>query len=220
LSSVFCQHGFAAPLFPWVGSGFALQDHADEHAAAEPGHPSQQPLAHDFFTPCPSRTSFISPVAVRFLRAVAHWRDVRPMRALKFTVISAICVLLLWSLFAAVFLTHSSGKTSYGGFPVVDRQQLYDFLTSRGFARVPVVGPLDTAEPRETFRGSSHGSLPFFVTVSTRPGQEYGVYVQTFYEYRGFTWSVEYSTTKAREFADRLGQWLTEQRMRKFSARL
>lgn len=142
------------------------------------------------------------------------------MRALKFTVISAIHALLIWGLFAAVFLKHSSGIYGYGGFPVADRQQLYDYLTSRGFTRVPAVGPLDTAEPRETFRGSSHGSRPFLVTVSTRLGEEYGVHVETTYEYRGFNWSVDDSIRKTREFADGFDHWLTEQRMRRSSARL
>jgi len=141
------------------------------------------------------------------------------MRAFKFTFISVACAWLLWSLFAALFLDHASGKNAYGGFPVADRQQLYDYLTSRGFARVPATGSLDTAEPRETFRGGSQGSRPFLVTVSTRPGEEYGVHVETSYEYRGFTWSVDDSARKAREFAESLDHWLIEQRMRRLSAR-
>ena len=143
---------------------------------------------------------------------------VRPMRALKLTVISALCAWLLWSLFAAVLLTHSSGKRVYGGFPVADRQQLYDFLTNRGFTRTRTVGALNTAESRETFRGSSQGSRPFVVTVWMRPGEEYGIYVETSYEHRGLTWSVDDSTKKARDFGDSLNHWLTEQRMMRLNA--
>jgi len=142
------------------------------------------------------------------------------MRAFKFTVISVACAWLFWNVFAAVFLNHASGKYGYGGFHVADRQMLYDYLTSRGFTRVPVVKPLDTTRPHETFRGSSDGSRPFLVTILTRTNEDYGVYVETTYEYSGFTSSVDDSTRKARAFSDSLHQWLTEQRMRRLSPRL
>jgi len=141
------------------------------------------------------------------------------MRTLKLIIIAGLCAWLMWGLFAAVFLTHCSGKTGYGGFPMADRNELHDSLTSRGFALAPASPQSNNAQPQERFRGTFHGSRPFFVTISTKTADTYGVYVETAYDFRGFTWSVDDSSKKAQEFADTLNRWLTERRMRSLNTR-
>ena len=130
------------------------------------------------------------------------------------TIICILCGWLLLNLLGAVSLGESAGTRGFGGFPMADRQQLYDYLTSRGFARVPTTGTV------EIFQGSSRGSRPFLVTVWFQPGENYGINVSTSYKFRGFTRRVEDSTKKAKEFAEDLDHWLSEQRMKSMGARL
>lgn len=140
------------------------------------------------------------------------------MKTFERIIIAGICCWVLWIVFSAIFLTHASGSTSWGGFPIADRAELHDYLTQHGFTSVPA-----TNQPGfvvERFCGRYQDSRPFFVTVTTEATNRFGIGVATDYHFSGFIRSVDASSAKAQEFAQTLNRWLEEHRMRRLSANL
>lgn len=108
-----------------------------------------------------------------------------------------------------MFLTQSSGKHVFGGFPNAEIILLHEYLHSQGFTPSHAVATPDIAQNQEHFRGSYQGSHPFLVTISTRTNSVYGVEVAMQFAFRGLRWSVHASAEKAGEFADTLHRWLS-----------
>jgi hypothetical protein len=138
------------------------------------------------------------------------------MKTLEGLIVAGVSGWVLWIVFSTIFLTHASGSTEWGGFPVADRAELHDYLAQRGFTSVSVTNHSDIAVER--FRGNYQGSRPFFVTVSTQTTNRLGICVGTDYHYSGFVRSVDASSDKAQEFSKALNHWLEEHRTRKLNA--
>lgn len=141
------------------------------------------------------------------------------MRIFKWAAIASFCSWFLWNVFSAAFLTHRCGLSGWGGFPTTDRQQLRDFLTNQGFTRCPPSDSQTTASFQECYRGSYHGSRLFIVKITTETNNDFGIYVETDYDFKGYTRSVDASVDKVQKFTGMLDPWLTDHRMDKFKAR-
>lgn len=136
-------------------------------------------------------------------------------------IIAGLCCWVLWIMFSSTYLTNVSGSTSWGGFPVSDRVELYDYLAQRGFTSVTDTNqPGITVQPGiavERFCGRYQGSRPFFVTVMTQATNRFGICVATDYHFSGFVRSAKDSSAKVEEFTQALDGWLGEHRMRKMN---
>jgi len=141
---------------------------------------------------------------------------VKPMKILSRLFVAVVAAWVLGSLFAAAFLGRASGGHTWGGYPATKIEELRGFLKSQGFVQEVTVGG---ANQPERFSGTYRGSALFFVTVSTVGTNAYSVYVVTSWNFRGFNWKVDKSSTEASNFADVLDRWLTDQRMRTINAK-
>jgi len=137
------------------------------------------------------------------------------MKTFERIIIVGLCGLVLWVVFSSAFLTHASGSTSWGGFPVSDEVELQDYLAKHGFTSVSATNQHGLI--MERFCGRYKSSRPFFVTVTAQATNAFGIYVGTDYQFSGFTRSVDDSSAKADEFEKLLHQWLEDHRMRKLN---
>ena len=137
---------------------------------------------------------------------------------LKRLTIAVICGSLPWKGFDEVFLSQCSGTSQRGGYPVLWQNDLRAFLTNQGFARCPAPVQQATSQNQECYRGSFQGSRSFFVMLWIQTNAHSSLYVQTSYDFEGFSSRVNDSQKKADEFSRMLDSWLADRQMEKINS--